>query len=55
MSPPPLTHPKKENETVKVKRRCEGLVSVEAFDIFSQGGDVESFGDVSWEESPGEA
>ena len=41
---------KEENETVTVKRRCEGLVSVEAFDIFSQGGDVESFGDLSWED-----
>ena len=28
---------KEENETVTVKRRCEGCVSVEAFDIFSQG------------------
>ena len=41
---------KEENETETVKRRCEGLVSVEAFDIFSQGGDVESCGDVSWED-----
>ena len=46
---------KEENETVTVKRRCEGLVSVEAFEIFSQGRDVESFGDLSWEGSPGEA
>ena len=40
----------KENETGTVKRRCEGLVSVEAFDIFSQGRDVESVGDLSWED-----
>ena len=33
-----------------VKRRCEGLVSVEAFEIFCQEGDVESCGDVSWED-----
>ena len=33
-----------------VKRRCEVLVSVEACDIFSQGRDVESCGDVSWED-----
>ena len=41
---------KEENETEMVKRRCEGLVSVDAFEIFSQGGDVESCGDVSWED-----
>ena len=41
---------KEENETVTVKRRCEGLVSVEAFDIFGQEGGVESCGDVSWED-----
>ena len=40
----------KENETETVKRRCEGLVSVEAFDIFGQGRDVESVGDLSWED-----
>ena len=28
---------KDENETGTCKRRCEGSVSVEAFDIFSQG------------------
>ena len=28
---------KEENETGAVKRRCEGLVSVEAFEISSQG------------------
>ena len=37
---------KEENETVTVKRRCEGFVSVEAFEIFSQGEDLESCGDV---------
>ena len=47
---------KEENETVTVTRRCEGLVSVAAFEIFSQGRDVESYGDFSWEhllEEPG--
>ena len=39
---------KEENETGTVKRRCEGCVSVEAFEIFSQGGDSESCGDLSW-------
>ena len=38
-----------EKETVTVKRRCEGFVSVEAFEILSQGRDVESCGDLSWE------
>ena len=28
---------KEENETVSAKRRCVGLVSAEAFNIFSQG------------------
>ena len=28
---------KAENKTGSVKRRCDGLVSVEAFQIFSQG------------------
>ena len=41
---------KEENETASVKRRCEGLVSVEAFEIFSQEGDLESCGDLSWED-----
>ena len=41
---------KEENETETVKRRCGGSVSVEAFEIFSQGGDLESCGDVSWED-----
>ena len=40
---------KEENEMVRFKRRCEGFVSVEAFEIFSQGRDLESCGDVSWE------
>ena len=37
-----------EHKTVSVKRRCEGFVSVEAFGIFSQGGDLESCGGFSW-------
>ena len=41
---------KEENETVTVTRRCEGFASVEAFEIFSQGGDLESYGDHSWED-----
>ena len=40
---------KEENETWTVKRRCEGFVSVEAFEFFGQGEDLESCGDVSWE------
>ena len=39
---------KEENETGSVKRRCNGFVSVKAFDIFSQGGDLESCGGLSW-------
>ena len=39
---------KEENETGTVTRRCEGCVSVEAFEIFSQEGDLESCGDLSW-------
>ena len=39
---------KEEHETGTVKRRCECFVSVEAFDIFSQGRDLESCGDVPW-------
>ena len=39
---------KEENEKETVKRKCEGLVSVEAFEIISQGRDLESFGDLSW-------
>ena len=31
-----------------VKRRCEGCFSVEASEIFSQGGDLESCVDFSW-------
>ena len=34
----------------RLKRRCERLVSVEAFEIVSQEGDVESCGDVSRED-----
>ena len=41
---------KEENQTVTVKRRCEGLVSVEAYENFCVEGDVESCGDVSWED-----
>ena len=37
---------KEENETETVRRRCEGLVSVEAFEIFSQGRDLESWSDL---------
>ena len=36
---------KEENETETVKRRCEGLVSVEAKEIFSEG---ERFGELWW-------
>ena len=32
---------RRKNETVMVKRRCEGCVSVEAFEIFSLEGDLE--------------
>ena len=35
---------KEENETRSVKRRCVGSFSVEAFDIFSPGRDLESCG-----------
>ena len=35
---------KAENETVTVKRRCDGFVSVEAFELFSEG----VCGDLSW-------
>ena len=38
---------KEEYETETVKRRCEGCFSVEAFDIFSLGRDLESCGDLS--------
>ena len=31
-------------------KRCDGFVSVEAFEIFSQVGDLESCGDISWED-----
>ena len=41
---------KEENETVTVKRRCEGFVSVEAFEIFSPWGDSENNGGLSWED-----
>ena len=45
---------KEENKTVRVKRRCESLVSVEAFEIFTQGGDLESCGGLSWRGPLGE-
>ena len=41
---------KEENETETVKRRCVGFVSVEAFEICSHGRDLESCGDLSWED-----
>ena len=41
---------KGENKTVRAKRRCDGFVSVEAFEIFSQGRDLESCGGLSWED-----
>ena len=41
---------KEENKTVSVKRKCDVFVSVEAFEIFTQGGDLESCGDLSWED-----
>ena len=40
---------REEIETTTVRRRCEGFVSVEAFEIFSQREDVESCGGFSWE------
>ena len=39
-----------ENETETVKRGCDGCVSVEAFNIFRQGRDLESCGDLFWED-----
>ena len=39
---------KGENETETVNRRCEGSASVRAFEIFSQGRDLESYGNLSW-------
>ena len=33
---------------MRVKRRSDGLSSVEAFEIFSQGRDLESCGGLSW-------
>ena len=41
---------RRENETGSVKRSCVGSVSVEAFDIFSQGRDLESCGGLSWKD-----
>ena len=42
---------REENETETVERRCEGFVSVEAFEIFGQGRHLESCGDLSWEDT----
>ena len=39
---------KEENQTERVKRRRDRLSSVEAFEIFSQGRDLESCGGLSW-------
>ena len=39
---------KEENETETVNRRCEGSASVDAFEIFNQGRDLESYGNLSW-------
>ena len=39
---------KEENETESSIKRCVGIISAEAFDIFSQGEDLESCGGVSW-------
>ena len=41
---------KEEIERETVKRRCVGSVSVEAFEIFSQGRDLESCGYLSCED-----
>ena len=41
---------KEEDETGAVKRRCEGVVSVEALGFFCQGRDLESCGNLSWED-----
>ena len=41
---------KAQNKTVRVKRRCDGLVSVEAFEMISQGRDLKSCGSLSWED-----
>ena len=41
---------KEENETEAVKRRCEGCVSVEVFEMFSHGEDLERCGDLSRED-----
>ena len=41
---------KEENQTERVKRRCVGSFSVEDFDIFSQGRDLEGCGGLSWED-----
>ena len=45
---------KEEYETGTVKRRCECCFSVEAFEIFSQGRNLESCGDLCWDGLLGE-
>ena len=40
-----------EIETGSVQKSCVGSVSVEAFEFFCQGGDLESCGGLSWENS----
>ena len=39
---------RKGKETVSVKRRCFGFISLGPFDIFRQGEEMESCGGVSW-------
>ena len=41
---------KEENETVGAEMRCVGFMTAEAFDVFSQGENLESCGGVSWED-----
>ena len=41
---------KEENETATGKRRCDGFVSVAAFEVLSQGRDLENCGHISWED-----
>ena len=38
----------RREQKVSVERRCDGFVAVEAFEIFSQGRDLESCGGLSW-------
>ena len=41
---------KEENQTERVKSRRDGLSSVEGFEIFSKGRDLERCGGFSWED-----